>query len=102
MRQTAAASTSSAAAIAPRTVFLFGPCEPLIPLLMYPAAEGSLWGVLVVTGLFTAATLLTMSAMVSILLGGCGLARFPSWERLSHVLAGSVVLACGIAMKFGL
>ena len=27
------------------TIFLFGPCEPLIPLLMYPAAKGNMWGV---------------------------------------------------------
>ncbi|MEN8127405.1 MAG: hypothetical protein ABFR90_06325, partial [Planctomycetota bacterium] len=26
------------------TIFVFGPCEPLIPLLMYPAAESSVWG----------------------------------------------------------
>jgi hypothetical protein len=26
------------------TIFVFGPCEPLIPILMYPAAAESLWG----------------------------------------------------------
>ena len=24
-------------------IFVFGPCEPLIPILMYPAAKASLW-----------------------------------------------------------
>ncbi len=31
------------------TIFLFGPCEPLIPILMYPAATLNGWSVLMVT-----------------------------------------------------
>ena len=26
------------------TIFVFGPCEPLIPLLLYPAARSAWWG----------------------------------------------------------
>ena len=40
------------------TIFLFGPCEPLIPLLMYPAAAENLWSVALVAGVFGGVTLL--------------------------------------------
>ena len=39
------------------TIFVFGPCEPLIPLVMYPAATGSLWGLALVTAVFGAMTI---------------------------------------------
>jgi sulfite exporter TauE/SafE len=42
------------------TIFLFGPCEPLIPLVMYPAAKANFIGIAIVTALFGAATLVTM------------------------------------------
>jgi len=84
------------------TIFFFGPCEPLIPLLMYPAAEASLWGVAMVTILFSLATLITMTGMVSLLVGGFMMVRFSTFERFTHAFAGGVVLACGMAVKFGL
>jgi nickel/cobalt exporter len=84
------------------TIFIFGPCEPLIPLVMYPAAENSVWGVAVVTLLFSLATLLTMILAVRLLIGGFNLLRFSAWGRFSHALAGGVVLVCGMAVKFGL
>ena len=31
------------------TIFFLGPCEPLIPLLMYPAAQESTWGIIQVS-----------------------------------------------------
>lgn len=84
------------------TVFLFGPCEPLIPLLMYPAAKGSIWGVVGVTFLFALATLVTMTAMVFLLVFGVKSLRFSALERYSHAIAGALVLGCGIAVTVGL
>jgi ABC-type nickel/cobalt efflux system permease component RcnA len=84
------------------TIFIFGPCEPLIPLLMYPAAKASIWGVALVTLLFSLATLFTMTIMVGLLVGGFSRIRFGILERYSHALAGAMVLACGAAVKFGL
>lgn len=83
------------------TIFFFGPCEPLIPLLMYPAAESSGWGVAVVCVLFSLATLVTMTVMVRLLVGGFMVPRFAACERFSHALAGGIVLACGTAVKLG-
>ena len=83
-------------------VFVFGPCEPLIPILMVPAANGSWWHVAAVAGIFGAATLLTMTAVV--LAGYHGLSRVAatSFERYSHALAGLALVACAIAIHLGL
>ena len=84
------------------TIFLFGPCEPLIPLLMYPAASGSTGLVLVVTLIFAAATLSTMTVLVGIAVAG--FARFIPriLGRLCQPIAGLLILACGIAVRAGL
>lgn len=82
------------------TIFVFGPCEPLIPLLMYPAAQHSAWGVVLVTAVFGAATLATMLAAVIAV--QFGLARLPlgPLERYTHALAGAALVVCGLAIQW--
>ncbi len=97
--------TSGSAAAAPWIMFLifvFGPCEPLIPLLMYPAAEANLAGSVLVAGVFGVATLATMLSMVAI--GYLGLARLAHGmlERYAHAACGGAIAACGAAVVFGL
>jgi len=81
------------------TIFVFGPCEPLIPLLMYPAAQKSISGLVLVTLVFGLTTLATMTLVV--LACSLGLARLATstLERHAHALAGAAVLFCGLAMK---
>lgn len=83
-------------------VFVLGPCEPLIPILMLPAATGRRLGVLAVAGVFAAATILTMLVVVTI--GAVGLSRLPSssLERWSNALAGAALALCGAAVTLGL
>ena len=83
------------------TLFLFGPCEPLIPLVMYPAAQANLWGVACVALLFGMSTLATMTGMVLLMYRGIDALRFDPMHRYSHALAGLVVLSCGVAIKLG-
>jgi nickel/cobalt transporter (NicO) family protein len=83
------------------TIFIFGPCEPLIPVLMYPAAKADPLAIVVVTALFGAATLIAMTGMVVCLRAGAGAVRFRWLDRYNHALAGLVVLGCGIAIKLG-
>ncbi len=84
------------------TIFVFGPCESLIPLLMYPAARGSYWGVALVTLTFAAVTLATMLAAV--LVCAAGVQRVPrhfaGLERYTHALAGGTLAFCGAAIQF--
>lgn len=81
-------------------IFVLGPCEPLIPVLMYPAAQHSAWGTVAVVLAFGAATLATMLTVVY--LAQRGLERLPlaSAERYSHALAGGALSLCGLGIVF--
>ena len=47
------------------TIFVLGPCEPLIPILMYPAASKSIGGLALVTAVFALTTIMTMLIIVT-------------------------------------
>jgi ABC-type nickel/cobalt efflux system permease component RcnA len=84
------------------TIFVFGPCEPLIPVLMYPAAKQSMAGVTLVAAIFALFTIGTMLTVVMV--GSLGLAQM-KWHalgRYGHALAGLIIAACGAAIKLGL
>ncbi len=49
------------------TIFIFGPCEPLIPLLIYPASKSSAVGIVLVTSVFGVVTIVTMLSIVILL-----------------------------------
>lgn len=83
-------------------VFVFGPCEPLIPLLIYPAARANGFAVAAVVTAFAAATVGTMVVAVLAMRYGAVVARVPRLERFSHALAGLAILACGLLVKLGL
>ena len=82
------------------TIFIFGPCEPLIPLLMYPAAKNSLHGLVVVTTVFGAVTIATMLGIVLISTFGISFLPLKKIERYNHALAGLAIFLCGIAIQF--
>jgi hypothetical protein len=96
---------TSAAIVTPWIVFLifvFGPCEPLIPLLIYPAAKISVAGSMLVATVFGVATLATMMVMVAV--GYLGLVRLTSGtiDRFGHAACGGAIALCGAAMVYGL
>lgn len=82
------------------TIFVFGPCEPLIPLVMYPAAQGRYGEAVFVAAVFGLTTIATMLAVV--LTSSLGLSRLPlhRLERYSHAAAGLAITLCGGAIKF--
>lgn len=82
------------------TLFVLGPCEPLIPVLMYPAAKDSLSGLLWVTGVFGGVTIATMTGIVLISLRGISLIPLKGLDRYAHALAGGTICLCGIAVQF--
>lgn len=82
------------------TIFLFGPCEPLIPLLMYPAAQNSYGGMIIVTTIFALVTLATMLSMVLLSTYGLNFLPLSKLERYTHALAGGTIFMCGIAIQF--
>ena len=81
-------------------IFLLGPCEPMIPLLYFPAAKNSLPAMLVLISVYTVCTLATMIMMVGF--GYYGLSVFKSdrLERYMHALGGVTIFICGVGMVF--
>jgi ABC-type nickel/cobalt efflux system permease component RcnA len=82
------------------TIFVFGPCEPLIPLIMYPAAKHSLAGVVLVAGTFAVATIATMLAIIALSTWGLSFVRLGRLERYAHALAGGAIFLSGLAVQF--
>ena len=80
-------------------VFVLGPCEPLIPVIMVPAASHSLWGVAAVTAVFAACTIGTMLVLVTVGYCGLRLVLFQRLERYAHAAAGFAILASGLAIR---
>lgn len=82
------------------TVFVLGPCEPLIPLLMYPAAKSSMGGMVLVTGVFAVTTLVTMLGIVLLGTWGIGFAKMGRLEKYTHAIAGGTICFSGLAIMF--
>lgn len=81
-------------------IFVFGPCEPLIPLIMYPAAKENIGGVVVVSLAFGIVTLLTMLTIIAIASYGVKFIRLGKLERYSHALAGAMIFISGLSVQF--
>jgi len=81
-------------------IFVLGPCEPLIPLLMYPAAKASTMGVVLVTAVFGVVTVLTMLLAVTVSFYGVRKLKLPRLERFGHAMAGATISACGASILF--
>ncbi|QNF35317.1 sulfite exporter TauE/SafE family protein [Adhaeribacter swui] len=81
-------------------IFILGPCEPLIPLLSYPAAQNSTGGIFWLVGIFTLFTLLTMVLMVILGYYGISLFKSATLERYVHAIGGATIMVCGIGMLF--
>jgi nickel/cobalt exporter len=81
-------------------IFVLGPCEPLIPILMYPAANASLGGLVLVTAIFAVTTVATMLVMVTLAQRGMQLLPLSRLERYTHAMAGLTILGSGLAIRF--
>lgn len=81
-------------------IFALGPCEPLIPLLTYPAARQSPTAIILLIVTFMLFTLITMVAMVLLGYYGFSLLRTDRLERYIHAIGGATVTICGIGMVF--
>ncbi|MCF7920588.1 MAG: sulfite exporter TauE/SafE family protein [Candidatus Cloacimonetes bacterium] len=82
------------------TIFVFGPCEPLIPILMYPAAKGSINDLILVTLVFGLVTITTMMTIVLVSIRGINFIPLSRFSCYSHALAGATIFLCGIAIQF--
>lgn len=81
-------------------ILVFGPCESLIPILMIPAAQHSVLGLILVTLVFGFTTVITMLLMVYLGTLGINLIPIRKAEKHIHTLAGLAILICGIGVQF--
>lgn len=83
-------------------IFIFGPCEPLIPLLMFSAESYGVLTTLSLIGVFTSVTLGVMLGVVLLLTKGLEFVPAKSLTRFSHALSGGTIGLCGAAiLAFG-
>lgn len=81
-------------------IFVFGPCEVLIPMLVYPAAELNSLSIWLVVLVFGIATLGTMTLVVLLGIQGLSLLKLKGKEHHFHLVAGLVIMAAGAGMQF--
>jgi len=81
-------------------VFVFGPCESLIPLMLAAQGLGGLGATVLTTAAFTASTVGTMLLTVALLQAGIDLVPLGRLERWTHAAAGLSLVACGAAVAF--
>ena len=81
-------------------IFILGPCEPMIPLLYFPAAKNSWSGMIILIAVYTLVTLLTMVAMVILGYFGIAFVKTEKLERYVHALGGLAIFICGAGMLF--
>jgi len=81
-------------------IFVFGPCEPLIPILMYPAAESNISGAVIVSILFSVVTIGTMMSIVVAFKLGLNRINLKPVEKYGHLIAGAMIFFSGLAIQF--
>ena len=81
-------------------IFVFGPCEPLIPILMYPAAKNNIPGAIIVSLLFSAVTIATMMSVVLAFKFGLNKINLKPVEKYGHLIAGTMIFFSGLAIQF--
>ncbi|NGX58186.1 MAG: hypothetical protein K940chlam3_01091 [Chlamydiae bacterium] len=80
-------------------LFIISPCEPLIPLILYPGLEGSPLAVVLVTIIFTLVTIITMLFIVLALVFGANMIKTSFFEKYRHVISGTIIFSNGVAIK---
>lgn len=80
-------------------IFVFGPCEPLIPL-MFLAIQYGWYGIWLTTLSFSVITVFMVVAQSMLAFLGFNLLPQRAIERWSHVMAGGVIALTGLAVTF--
>ncbi len=81
-------------------IFIFGPCESLIPLLLYPSVQSNFAALLIISTVFMITTIVTMLIIVSAFFYGLNLLKFENFEKYSHAFSGFVIFITGLAIEF--
>ncbi len=81
-------------------IFVFGPCEVLIPMLIFPASEHSEIGIATVAIIFGIATLVTMLGIVYLGYKGAKFLNFKDKGEYVHIASGLIIAFLGVSILF--
>lgn len=81
-------------------IFVLGPCEPLIPILIYPAAKYGIAEAVYVSLIFAVTTIATMIIMSFALLRGFDFLPMQKIHKYTHAIAGFTIFICGLSIEF--
>ncbi|MEJ2629587.1 MAG: hypothetical protein P8078_13675, partial [bacterium] len=81
-------------------IFVFGPCEPLIPIIMYPAFKNSIIDLMLVIAIFSMVTIVTMLSVVLAVSYGLHILPLEKMEPYLHPMAGLMIGLSGMAIVF--
>jgi len=79
-------------------IFVLGPCEPLIPLMLYPAVKNDPFTLFLVLGTFALSTLVTMLTCVFLSFYSFKKLKTHKLERFTHAIAGATICMCGLGI----
>ncbi len=82
------------------TIFVLGPCEPLIPIMMQGQATAGTWGFAIIAIVFSLITVGTMTAIVMLLSSGYKIIPLGKIEKYTHAIAGAIIFLSGFAIVF--
>ncbi|MEE9200939.1 MAG: hypothetical protein V3V45_05795 [Candidatus Brocadiales bacterium] len=80
-------------------IFIFGPCEPLIPL-MFLAVQHGWYGVWLTATAFSLITVFMIVAQSVLAFKGMELLPGKRMEQWSHVMAGGIIALTGVAIMY--
>ncbi|NBC82233.1 MAG: hypothetical protein GVY19_02515 [Bacteroidetes bacterium] len=81
-------------------VFVFGPCEALIPVIIYPGVRENYWLAVSASTVFSIVTIATMLLAVFFTLKGISIFSTEKLTRFSHAAAGLTIFICGLLIVF--
>jgi nickel/cobalt exporter len=79
-------------------VFIVGPCEPLVPLMMAPTVTADWTALALVTSVFSVVTVATMVALVALASVSLRRLTLGAFERYGDILAGGAIALTGVLM----
>lgn len=81
-------------------IFIFGPCEVLIPMMLYYGIQNDFGTMLMGILTFGTVTIMTMLGIVFLSLQGVRLVNLPFLSRHIHVITGALIILLGAGIRF--
>lgn len=81
-------------------IFIFGPCEALIPIFMFTAINNTIYNLIFVTIVFGIVTIITMLGIVVSSIYGISFIKINRFEKYSHAITGIIISSLGIGILF--